>query len=60
MTVDFDGFVGMIKSLLEDCINDPMTYKTLFMMENEDGCAYFYFRHNSVYKTCDIVRLAFR
>ena len=50
LSVDFDGFIGMIKSLLQDAVNNPVVYQTLFTMENDDGCAYFRFWHNSEYR----------
>ena len=60
LTVDFDGFLGMIKSLLSESSNDPHVYQTQFTMENDDGCAYFRFWHNSVYRKSQILRLAFK
>lgn len=29
-------------------------------MENDDGCAYFRFFHNSIYRKSQIIRLAFK
>ena len=60
LSVDFDGFLGMIKSLLQECVNNPTTYQTRFTLENDDGCAYFRFMHNSEYRRSQILQLAFR
>ena len=60
LSVDFDGFIGMIKSLLQECVNNPSTYQTRFTLENDDGCAYFRFMHNSEYRRSQILQLAFR
>jgi len=60
LSVDFDGFTGMIKSLLNDCVNDPDTIQTKFTMENDDGVAFFRFFHNSKLKESQILVLTFK
>ena len=60
LSVDYYGFTGMIKSLLQECVNNPTTYQTRFTLENDDGCAYFRFMHNSEYRRSQILQLAFR
>ena len=60
LSVDFDGFIGMVKSLLQDCVANPMIYQAMFTMENDDGFAYFRFFHNSEYRKSQILQLAFK
>ena len=60
LNVDFDGFIGMVKTLLNDCTANPMVYQASFTMENDDGCAYFRFFHNSEYRKSQILQLTFK
>uniref|UniRef100_A0A7S3HZN2 Spindle assembly abnormal protein 6 N-terminal domain-containing protein n=1 Tax=Favella ehrenbergii TaxID=182087 RepID=A0A7S3HZN2_9SPIT len=60
LSVDFEGFIGMLKSLLQDCVNNPVIYQSTFTMENDDGCAFFRFFHNSEYRKSQILQLAFK
>ena len=55
LSVDFEGFIGMLKSLLQDCLNNPVIYQATFTMENDDGCAFFRFFHNSEYRKSQIL-----
>ena len=50
----------MVKSLLQDCINNPMLYQTKFTMENDLGLAYFVFYHCSEYKKSQVLKLPFK
>ena len=60
LSIDFDRFVGMVKTLLQDCANDPMSYQTSFTMENDDGCAFFRFDHHNAFKKSQILQLVFK
>ena len=60
LSVDFDGFIGMIKSILNDCINNPGIHQSTFTMENDDGVAFFRFFHNSEYRKSQILQLVFK
>ena len=60
LSVDFDGFIGMIKSLLNDCLNNPLVHQTSFTMENDEGVAFFRFFHNSEYRKSQILQLTFK
>ena len=55
LSVDFEGFIGMLKSLLQDCVNNPAIYQSVFTLENDDGCAIFRFYHNSEYRKSQIL-----
>ena len=50
----------MLKSLLQDCVNNPAIYQSVFTLENDDGCAIFRFYHNSEYRKSQILQLAFK
>ena len=60
LSIDFDGFVGMVKTLLQDTCNNPMTYQTSFTMENDEGCAFFRFYHNNEFRKSQILQLTFK
>ena len=60
LSVDFDGFVSMVKTLLQDCQNNPVVYQAVFTMENDDGCAFFRFYHHSEYRKSQILSLTFK
>ena len=55
LSVDFDGFTEMVKTLLQDCISQPMVYQASFTMENDEGNAFFRFTLNSEYKKSQIL-----
>ena len=60
LSVDFDGFVGMIKSLLNESLKNPAVHQTSFTMENDEGVAFFRFFHNSEYRKSQILQLTFK
>ena len=52
--------MGMVQSLLNECINNPDVYQASFTMENDQGVAFFRFLHNSEYKKSQILQLTFK
>ena len=60
LSVDWEGFTDMIKSLLNDCLNNPVVHQTSFTMENDEGVAFFRFFHNSEYRKSQILSLTFK
>lgn len=60
LNVDFEGLVGMLKSLLQDCVQYPAIYQSTFTMENDEGIAFWRFNHISEYRKSQIVQLNFK